>query len=236
MKFQLLLILLFILFQKGISQERTYNQGKVSYISCIYEDYRKRLDSIKEFPSFIQKTALKLTSLEKLSFVYGEKYDLENFFNDYPENRNGLCNQIPSYALFYKWQDLSIGVAQFEIYLLFDTFGQLIEMNFPTQNEIQKDSLTKLDNAINKAVSIINAEKLKYEEPYISLEYIYCKRDLFWTFEFSTKKEDNKKGRKIFISLSSGNLKIEEIEPLELGELEEVIIEEEIFEIKKNEK
>ena len=158
-----LIILLLLFYGYGISQTKKYTQGNVIYTFGIASSYSKPIEKEKELPEHIRSEAKKITkqtSLNNLKFKSGFINNLESFFKENPNSKN-FGRQYPAYILLYEWKELSLGIMQYEIFMAFDSYGQLIGINFPRNYFQEKYDFNSLDFAFQKADSLINLDSKK---------------------------------------------------------------------------
>lgn len=222
---------------KLYSQNNQYDQGKVSYITDINYQFITHVDKITDFPKEIIRIAndIILNSIgdhgQNFTFKTGSIFNAKGYFRKYPDMINQTQAIIPSYVLYYKWSDTSIGIKNNEIYLCLDKLGQVIYFNFPRQYDFNKIELGTFDNALAISDSIIFNDSIKYDEPYIFLDFNECKRDLAWTFRFSQLSDTiNHKTKEIKVYMISKEIEIDDIQYESLGILDTIEIEEEKIE------
>ena len=234
----LIVITLLLGVQRRIySQNNQYDQGKVAYITDIDYQFITQIDKIIDFPKKIMRIADDIIQKsigehgQNFTFKSGSIFNVKRYFKKYPEMINKTNSIIPSYVFYYNWSDTSLGVKNNEIYLCLDKLGQVIYFNFPRRSDFSKIKLEKFDNALAKSDSIIHNYSIKYDEPYIYLDFNECKRDLAWTFRYSQQTDTIiHTSKEIRIFMVSKEIEISDMKYESLGTIDTKDIEEEKIE------
>ncbi len=233
----IIIMLLMGVHDKLCSQNNQYDQGKVSYVTGIDYQFITHCERITDFPQKIIWTANEIIQKsignhgENFTFKSGSIFNVKGYFKKYPDMLNQTQAIIPSYVLYYNWSDSSIGIKNYEIYLCLDKLGQVLYFNFPRHYDFSKIELQTFDNALAISDSITHNDSIKYEEPYIFLDFNECKRDLAWTLRFSELSDTEfHKTKEIKIYLIDKEIEIDEIEYESLGTIDTRDIQEEKIE------
>ncbi len=222
---------MFVVYRK----RRSILQEELVYATCIEESYTKFIEKENEFPDHIRNATnniKKKIRLKNLKFKGGLTNDLNRFYRENPNHLNNYCGQLPSYVVQFTWKELSLGIGKYEIYMVFDSFGQLIQLNYPLYFFSEKFKFNSLDYAFQKADSLIILESMKYDEPLIELEYIESEKDLIWTFEYGTVASEENILKKVYVNLTSKNYKVVQLDQIEYELKDDIEVEEEIIELK----
>ncbi len=235
-----LLVVLFLLTGarfKLYSQNNQYDQGKISYSTSIDYQFISHVDNITDFPKYITNIASDIIANfigehgRNFSFKSGSIFKTKNYFATYPDRINQSLEIIPTYVLLYNWSDTSIGVRSYEIYLCLDKLGQVIYFNFPRYYDFDKINLESFDDAISKSDSIISKGMIKYNDPFVEIDYDECENDLAWIFrfdQFSDKTAYNVKEIKIYMiskEIETNDVSCDPLGVIDSMEIEEIMIE-----------
>lgn len=230
------IIFCIIIFSDLYSQNLLYDVGKVSYITGISNEYYSITTKMSDYPNFI--TTLIDGILEKavgkhnknFTFKSGVILRIEEYYQEYPEYLNDSHWPRPSYVFLYNWTDTILGIKRHEISLCLDKIGQITYLNFPSYYDFNRIDFIPLDTISIIADSIVMKESESYIRNEFRLYYDQCKNNFIWIFDYTIKMDSV---NTIDKSIEVPMIRKFTNEYFEYGELEDVILEEEIIPIKK---
>ncbi len=145
--------------------------------------------ALEEFPKNIQESCnsfINEPSLgweNKVKYITGQILDFEGLTNDI-EYTNRFGYPTYKYYLLFQVDDLSIGLDKYQLYISFDQYGQLQQVNWPNDFYLRKKMLDNISSAKKKATLLASLSGLKIH--FYNLECVYISSSaLRWKFIFN---------------------------------------------------
>ena len=185
-----------------------------------YWDSIKNYDDLQLLPDFIQQNISKTFKISLTEFtgdlVFDKAYEnnFDKIINDTSNFRYSLISKTiyPKYIIEYKLIDSTIFKNGYSLTLSFDSFGQLLEMNWPRENFNLKEKISNKETICHLAKKYARKHFFKFKKvSIIELIYNHSMNKFIWKVSFY-------QGKKLFNS-SFRKYKVVIVDPLNLSVL-----------------
>lgn len=172
------------------------------------EKYATTYETESNIPEYLSEMCMKYLSIltgthrTNLNLKQAHVFELDTYYQKYPESPFTGHWNVPKYGFLLTWIDSTLGIDRHYVILTVDNYGQIINFTFPQLNPFQSNRLISLDSAKDMADSVIS--RMDLNQSGVDYDLIFDKNthSLNWTFQYNIEESSEQQStHKVTVSM-----------------------------------
>ena len=189
--YRIALVLFFNCFSAAGQEKMIVHED--NFIAYTYQEASKTVLSLSKLPQHIQKEVKILMDesfwdfKDSVHFVNAQIVDIVGYLKDGDPHKKHWV--VPKYELNFYLKDTSIGIIRYNITIHLDDYGQILQLNWPTNGAGSKKMFLSRKSIQEYVLKEANKRGYNLKEFLVSFEYDDRFGKLCWEFSFLDKLE-----------------------------------------------